>query len=126
MAATKLPNVDLLRPRMLDIDEHRFRSVRFFKDPETNIWKRIEPWMTTIVDLDTSQILGVVDGRDHTGVGARLIKLPLEWRLDVSVVAIDPSAAFRKALRLWLPHTAVSVDHFHLIQPANQALTEVR
>lgn len=27
--------------------------------------------MTTIVDLDTGQILGVVDGRDQTGVGAR-------------------------------------------------------
>ena len=126
MAATKLPNVDLLRPRMLGIDEHRFRSVRFFKDPETSTWKRIEPWMTTIVDLDTSQILGVVDGRDHTGVGAWLIKRPLEWRLGVQVVAIDPSAAFRKALRMWLPRTAVSVDHFHLIQLANQALTEVR
>ena len=62
MAATKLLNVDLLRPRMLGIDEHRFRSVRFFKNTETNTWQRIEPWMTTIVDLDTGQILGVVDG----------------------------------------------------------------
>ncbi|WP_315914420.1 ISL3 family transposase [Arthrobacter sp. lap29] len=126
MAATKLPNVDLLRPRMLGIDEHRFRSVRFFKNTETNAWQRIEPWMTTIVDLDTGQILGVVDGRDHTGVGEWLIKRPLEWRLGVQVVAIDPSAAFRKALRMWLPRTAVSVDHFHLIQLTNQALTEVR
>ena len=36
MAATKLPAVDLLRPRMLGIDERRFRSVRFFKDTVTN------------------------------------------------------------------------------------------
>ncbi|WP_364748869.1 transposase family protein [Arthrobacter sp. LAR12-1-1.1] len=28
MAATRLPDVDRLRPRMLGIDEHRFRSVR--------------------------------------------------------------------------------------------------
>ncbi|WP_258067299.1 transposase family protein [Arthrobacter sp. GMC3] len=49
MAAMKLPNVDLLRPRMLAIDEHRFRSVRFFKNTETNAWQLIEPWMTTIV-----------------------------------------------------------------------------
>lgn len=126
MAATRLPNVDLLRPRMLGIDEHRFRSVRFFKDSETSTWKRIEPWMTTIVDLDTSQILGVVDGRDHTGVGAWLIKRLLDWRLGVQAVAIDPSASFRKALRMLLPRTAVSVDHFHLIQLAHQALAEVR
>jgi transposase len=33
-AALRLPDVDLLAPRMLAIDEHRYRSVRFFQDPE--------------------------------------------------------------------------------------------
>ncbi|MBA4103969.1 MAG: ISL3 family transposase, partial [Arthrobacter sp.] len=122
----KLPDVDALRPRMLGIDEHRFRSVRYFQDPATRAWTRFEPWMTTIVDLDTGQVLGVVDGRDHKGVGDWLFARPLEWRLGVQVVAIDPSAAFRKALRMWLPRTAVAVDHFHLISLANQAMTETR
>lgn len=122
----KLPDVNAHRPRMLGIDERRFRSVRYFKDPDTNSWHRFEPWMTSIVDLDTGQVLGVVDGRDHAGVGAWLIQRPLEWRLGVRIVAIDPSAAFRKALRMWLPRTAVAVDHFHPIQFANQAVTEVR
>ncbi len=47
-AALKLPDVDALAPVMLGIDEHRFRSVRFFQDPETKAWKRFEPWMSTI------------------------------------------------------------------------------
>jgi transposase len=121
-----LPDVDKLSPRMLGIDEHRFRSVRFFRDPGTGSWTRYEPWMTTIVDLDTGQVLGVVDGRDHTGVGDWLFARPLDWRLAVQVVAIDPSAAFRKALRMWLPRTAVAVDHFHLVSLGNQAMTEAR
>ncbi|MGO4250541.1 ISL3 family transposase [Paenarthrobacter sp. RAF54_2] len=121
-----LPDVDQLSPKMLGIDEHRFRSVRYFQDPESKAWTRFEPWMTTIVDLDTGQVLGVVDGRDHKGVGDWLFARPLEWRLAVQVVAIDPSAAFRKALRMWLPRTAVAVDHFHLISLANQAVTETR
>ena len=125
-AIITLPNVDELAPRMLGIDEHRFRSVRYFQDPESKTWTRYEPWMSTIVDLDTGQVLGVVDGRDHTGIGAWLIQRPLHWRLGVHVVAIDPSAAFRKALRMWLPRTAVAVDHFHLVSLANQAVTEVR
>jgi transposase len=50
----------------------------------------------------------------------------VDWRLGVQVVAIDPSAAFRKALGMSLPRTAVSVDHFHLISLANQAMTETR
>ncbi|WP_426976011.1 transposase [Pseudarthrobacter sp. O4] len=67
-----------------------------------------------------------MDGRDHKGVGEWLFARPLEWRLAVQVVAIDPLAAFRKALRMWLPRTAVAVDHFHLISLANQAVTETR
>ncbi|MDQ6740898.1 MAG: ISL3 family transposase [Actinomycetota bacterium] len=124
--ALTLPDVDRLSPRMLGIDEHRYRSVRFFQDPATKAWKRFEPWMTTIVDLDTGQVLGVVDGRDSKGVGDWLFARPLAWRLGVQVVAIDPSAAFRKALRMWLPRSAVSVDAFHLVLLANTMLTEVR
>ncbi|WP_426997340.1 transposase [Pseudarthrobacter sp. N5] len=122
----QLPDVDKLSPRMLGIDEHRFRSVRYFQDPESKSWTRFEPWMTTIVDLDTGQVLGIVDGRDHKGVGEWLFARPLHWRLGMQVVAIDPSAAFRKALRMWLPRTAVAVDHFHLVSLANQAMTEAR
>lgn len=125
-AALTLPDVDALAPRMLGIDEHRYRSVRFFRDPATKAWKRYEPWMTTIVDLDTGQVLGIVDGRDSEGVGDWLIARPLDWRLGEQVVAIDPSAAFRKALRMWLPRTAVSVDTFHLAKLGNDMLTEVR
>ncbi|MBG6226784.1 transposase [Arthrobacter sp. CAN_A2] len=125
-AALRLPDVDAMAPRMLGIDEHRYRSVRFFQDPTTKTWTRYEPWMSTIVDLDTGQILGIVDGRDSAGVGDWLKARPLAWRLGVQVVAIDPSAAFRKALRMWLPRTAVSVDAFHLSMLGNAMLTEVR
>jgi transposase len=52
---------------------------------------------------------------------------PLQWRLGVQVVGIDPSAAFRKALRMWLPRTAVSVDLFHMTMLlANDTFTTVR
>ncbi|WP_255771709.1 transposase [Pseudarthrobacter sulfonivorans] len=54
--------------------------------------------MTTIVDLDTGQVLGVVDGRDHKGVADWLFARPLERRLAVQVVAIDLSAEFSKSV----------------------------
>ncbi|MHA7298522.1 hypothetical protein, partial [Pseudarthrobacter sp. MDT3-1] len=37
--------------------------------PESWAWTRYEPCMATIVELDTGQVLGIVDGRDHKGVG---------------------------------------------------------
>jgi len=75
------------------------------------------------VDLDTGWVLGMVDGRDHKGVGDWLFARPLAWLLGVQVVAIDPSAAFRIALRMWLPRAAVAVDHFHVVSLANQTVT---
>jgi transposase len=52
-AVMTLPVVDDLPVRFLGIDEHRFRTVRWFRDPDTNAWKRVEPWMTTFVNLQT-------------------------------------------------------------------------
>jgi hypothetical protein len=51
---------------------------------------------TTTIDLDTGQVLGVVDGVDHEGVGDWLFEVPFQRRLGVQVVATDPSAAVQK------------------------------
>ncbi|MFN8075277.1 MAG: transposase [Kineosporiaceae bacterium] len=99
--------------------------MRYWRD-EHGTWRRYEPWMSTIVDVDTGGVLGVVDGRGAAGVAAWLAARPQEWRDRVEVVAIDPSAAFRAALRDQLPQAAVSVDAFHLVKPANDTLTRVR
>jgi len=117
------------RPRLvtqLGIDEHRFRSVRWFKDQDSGGWKRVEPWMITFVDLANGEVLDVVDGRDSAAVGGWLAAQPRWWRRRVHVVAIDPSAAFRSAVRRWLPKARVSVDHFHLVKLSNDMLTNVR
>jgi transposase len=82
--------------------------------------------MTTLVDTETGRVLGVVDGRDCAGVGAWLGARCQQWREAVEVVAIDPSAAFRRALREQLPQAAVSVDAFHLFKLANEVVTQVR
>lgn len=71
-------------------------------------------------------MLGVVDGRDSAAVATCLIQRNPAWRQRIEVVAIDPSAAFRKALRVHLPDAAVSVDAFHLVKLANDTLTRVR
>jgi transposase len=116
------------RPRLvrqLGIDEHRFRSVRWFRD-DTGGWRRIEPWMTTFVDLVTGEVIDVVDGRDAGAVADWLSAQPRWWRRRVEVVAIDPSASFRSAVRRWLPKARVAVDHFHLVKLGNDMLTAVR
>ena len=125
-AAVLLPNVDELHVRRLGIDEHRYRRVRWFRDPDGGRWRRVEPWMTSIVNADCGQVLGIVDGRDSAAVRGWLSERSPAWRNRIEVVAIDPSAAFRKAITEQLPNAKISVDPFHLVQLANLMVTRVR
>ena len=125
VAVVSLPSVDNLHVRRLGIDEHRYRRVRWYRD-DVGGWRRVEPWMSTIVNADCGQVLGIVDGRDSAAVGGWLAERSQAWRDRVEVVAIDPSAAFKKAITEQLPNAKVSVDPFHLVQLANQAVTKVR
>jgi transposase len=124
-AAVLLPEVDDLRVRRLGIDEHRYRKVRWYR-AEGGGWRRVEPWMSTIVNADSGQVLGIVDGRDSAAVGGWLVERSQDWRQRIEVVAIDPSAAFKKAITAHLPQARVSVDPFHLVQLANLMVTRVR
>ncbi len=125
VAVIRLADPDEHLVRHLGVDEHRYRRVRFFRESDGS-WRRFEPWMSTFVDAGDGAVLGVVDGRDSAAVGVWLKARSDEWRDTVEVVAIDPSAAFRKALREQLPRAAVSVDCFHLVKLGNDALTRVR
>jgi transposase len=124
-AAVLLPEVDNLHVRRLGIDEHRYRRVRWFRDDQGG-WRRVEPWMSTIVNADCGQVLGIVDGRDSAAVGGWLAERSQAWRDRIEVVAIDPSAAFKKAITEQLPNAQISVDPFHLVQLANLMVTRVR
>jgi len=123
-AAVLLPNIDDLHVRRLGIDEHRYRRVRWFRDAHG--WRRVEPWMSTMVNADTAQVLGIVDGRDSAVVGGWLGSRSQAWRNRIEIVAIDPSAAFKKAITEQLPNAKISVDAFHLVQLANLMVTRVR
>nr|WP_245349415.1 ISL3 family transposase [Brachybacterium fresconis] len=124
-AAVVLTDVEKTCVTRLGIDEHRYRSVRWFRTDQGS-WRRFEPWMTTLVDLATGQVLGIVDGRDSATVGDWLAQRSEAWRERIEIVAIDPSAAFRKALRTYLPRAAVSVDKFHLVKLGNNMVTTIR
>jgi transposase len=55
-----------------------------------------------------------------------LIALPADVRAGIEVVSIDPSEAYRHAIRAALPDARIVCDHFHLVRGANTALDAVR
>lgn len=125
-AFTLLPRVEDTHVTRLGVDEHRYRSVRFYRDSPDSPWQRSDPWMTTFVNLDTGQVLGMVEGRDGHAVASWLTQRSTAWRERIEVVAIDPCRAFRKALTTALPHAQISIDPFHIVMQANLAVTKVR
>jgi len=48
------------------------------------------------------------------------------WRDRIAVVALDPSAVFKKAITGCLPKAHIAVDPFRLVQLGNQCLPRVR
>jgi transposase len=112
---------------MIGIDETRARSVRWlFEDTG---WRRSDPWMTSIVDLDPAHpagIIGLTPGRSGACVEAWMSLQTKEFRDDIAVVAIDPSAPYASGIRRALPQARIVLDHFHLVMLANKMLTDVR
>lgn len=115
---------------MLGIDETRTRRPRWVQDPTSGSWSRTDPWMTSLVSLDTTTcpqaVLALTPGRSSTRVKEWLSAQDPQWRAGVQVVAIDPCAAYAKAVREGLPHATLVVDSFHLHRLGNVMLTRVR
>lgn len=112
---------------VLGIDETRFGRARWVRDDESATWSRTDPWQTGFVDLaGAGGLLGQVAGRTGACVTGWLDDRDQAWRDTVRVVAIDPSAPYRSAVRQALPDATIVVDHFHLVALANRMVTAVR
>ena len=112
---------DKLEPvAVLGIDEIRRGRPQWTWNDECRCWEvTVDRWHVGFVDLAGGQgLLGQVEGRTSAVVK--------DWRHRVRFVAIDMCTIFKSAIRDALPQARLVVDHFHLVQLANQALTEVR
>lgn len=112
----------------LGIDETRRGAPRFALDAETGVVEQItDRWHTGFVDLTGDQgLLGQVEGRSASDAGAWFAARTPRWREGVRVVAIDMCSAYRAAVREHLPNATLVIDHFHVVQLANQVVSAVR
>ncbi|MFH9970134.1 transposase [Streptomyces mirabilis] len=65
-------------------------------------------------------------GRNAASVADWLTSQPAAWRAQVRYVAIDLCSTFRAAVHRALPHAAVVVDCFHIVQLAQRHLADLR
>jgi transposase len=82
-------------------------------------------YMTVVMDLKSGAVVFVGDGK-----GAEALE-PFWKRLRpsravIKAVAMDMSAAYRRAVSDHLPKAAIVFDHFHVIKLFNEKLSELR
>lgn len=113
--------------RVLGIDETRRGRSRWSRCELTNRWVKLERFETNFVDLGGPQgLLGQASGRRKDNVMAWLDARGQHWKDQVQIVAMDPCATYRAAIRQALPNARIVADHFHLVALANKAVTDVR
>jgi transposase len=112
----------------IGIDETRRGKPVWKQNPDTEKWELVaDAWHIGFVDAVGGQgLFGQVEGRNATSVADWLSAQPAAWRTQVRYVAIDLCATFRAAVHRALPHAAVVVDCFHIVQLAQRHLADLR
>ncbi len=112
----------------IGIDETRRGKPVWKQNPTTGKWELVaDAWHIGFVDAVGGQgLFGQVEGRNATSVADWLSAQPAAWRAQVRYVAIDLCSTFRAAVHRALPHAAVVVDCFHIVQLAQRHLADLR
>lgn len=113
---------------VLGIDETRRGKPVWRQDPTTGKWELVaDCWHVGFVDAGGDAGLPAqVEGRTAGAVEGWLTSQDPAWRKAVQYVAIDLCPTFRAAVRRALPDAVIVADAFHVVQPANRKLAQLR
>lgn len=88
-------------------------------------WHR-QSWSTSIVDVNTGQLLDVIPGRSAHGACAWLAARDQAWLEQIAYAVLDLSGPWRLTFDTMLPDAIQVADPFHLVKLANSKLDECR
>lgn len=84
-------------------------------------------YVTTVVDLDHSRLLEVIDSHQQDELITALTTLyPVAERLAVEEVSIDMWASYTTVVQTVFPQATVVYDRFHVMQHVNRELNRLR
>ncbi|MEV0495272.1 ISL3 family transposase [Streptomyces atratus] len=126
--AAKVLSEDPPATSAIGIDETRRGKPVWKQNPSTGKWELVaDAWHIGFVDaIGGRGLFGQVEGRNAASVADWLTSQPASWREQVRYVAIDLCATFHAAVHRALPHAAVVVDCFHIVQLAQRHLADLR
>lgn len=101
------------RPKRISIDEISLR-------------KGHKDFVTVISDIDTGELLEVINSHKQDDIVKTLAELDLEVRLCVTEVSIDMWGGYVKVVEKIFPNAQIVYDRFHVMQHVNRELNLLR
>lgn len=87
--------------------------------------KKGHEYMTTVINLETGQIIHAVEGRDKKAIAPFLRKLSRK-ATNLKAIAMDMSGSYESAVREFLPKIDIVFDRYHVMALMSKAIDEVR
>ena len=94
--------------------------------PKNRVTIKRRSWATSVVDVDTGQLIDLVSGRTARSVIGWFATQPEAWTRGITHATLDLSGPYRKVFDEALDWVDQIADPFHVIKTANQRLDECR
>jgi transposase len=88
--------------------------------------RHTQEFTTQLVDVKTSQLLDIVEGRGADEPKRWILARGATWRSKVQFGTLDLSSTYRSAFASVLAHATLIADPFHLVRLANAKVDERR
>ena len=88
--------------------------------------KGYREFLTLVSNVDTGNLLEVIDSHQQEEIIKVLKQQPLSFREQVKEVSVDMWVGFKKVIQEVFPNAVVVFDRFHLMKLLNEALNQLR
>lgn len=106
------------------LDDTRFDGLRHLGVDEI-AYRNGPHYLTVVVDHDTNRVVWAAEGRTKAAFEELLDQLGPERCAQIEAVSMDMTPIYRSVVEERLPHAAICLDPFHVMQWVNQALETV-
>lgn len=93
---------------------------------EITMHKGHKNFKTVVSNIDTGNLLEVIDSHQQTEIIEVLIQQPIEVREVVEEVSVDMWGGFPKVIQAVFPNAVIVFDRFHVMKTVNKELNLIR
>src|SRR4028119_2356827 len=112
--------------RSIPVKKNFWESVKRVSIDEISMRKGKGSFVTVVSDIETGNLIEMIDSHRQEDIIEVLIRQPLEVRGQVEDVSVDMWGGFPKVIKQVFPNAQVVIDRFHVMKAVNQDLNKLR